>query len=104
MTELEGLINKISGHRGKRDYEALYYVMLSASNQKRENIKIKDLCTEAAVHLKIKPQSVAKAVSRAVVDIWDYGDRMLLSTLYGHDISVKPSPKDLILILHQHTN
>ena len=64
---------------------------------------LKDLCTEAAVHLKIKPQSVAKAVSRAVVDIWDYGDRMLLSTLYGHDISVKPSPKDLILILHQHT-
>ena len=69
-----------------------------------ENIKIKDLCTEAAIHLKIKPQSVAKAVSRAVVDIWDYGDRMLLSTLYGHDISVKPSPKDLILILHQYAN
>lgn len=104
MTELEKVINQISGHRGKKDYEALYYAVLSASNYKRENITMNSICTDAASYLSVKPQSISKAISRAVIDIWDYGDRSMLVALCGHSVKDKPTPKDLILILHQYTN
>ena len=54
---------------------------------------------EAEVAKKLQmahPKTVAKALSRAVEDIWEYGDHSCLRRMYARNVLERPTPKELI--------
>ena len=46
--------------------------------------------------------TVLKALSRAVDDIWEQGDRNRLQKIYGRPLWERPSPKELVVMLAQY--
>ena len=80
------MIQSISGHRGK----SCYYVLTQA---------MKVICTETARLCGKNTAAVWRALSRAIDDIWQYGDREALARSLGYLPREKPSPRDLVLSL-----
>ena len=43
-----------------------------------------------------KDSSLSKALSRALEDIWENGDRQELEKLFGYKDMVRPTPRELV--------
>ncbi len=91
-------VTKVSGHRGNKHYEALCYAVYAAYSYRPNEPQMEIIRNEAGK----AANTNANAVSRAVGDIWDNGDKAILSAIYGHPLIERPSPKDPVLIPAQH--
>jgi len=60
------------------------------------------LAEVAAIIGKNNPKTVAKALSRAVDDIWEHGDREKLEEIYGRANPERPAPKELVYRLAEY--
>ena len=61
--------------------------------------QMKVICTETARLCGKNTAAVWRALSRAIDDIWQYGDREALARSLGYLPREKPSPRDLVLSL-----
>lgn len=103
MKEVKEAVTKISGRRGKKCYYILCCVVEAAIFYQPKEPQMKVLLADVrnTVH-HLQAKTISKALSRAVDDIWQYGDRLALQKLFGHSLIEKPSPKDLVFVLAQH--
>ena len=76
MKEIKKLVTELSGHRGRECYYILclaVYVVLIAQPVEPQ---MKQVWAEVKVRAgKKSPKTVSKAISRAVSDIWENGER-----------------------------
>lgn len=103
MTRAEEVVKKVSG----RDYLNCYPVLVCSvevayeyfPKQPRMNI----ITVEVIARTGMTKATVSKALSRAAMDVWDYGNRKALEEVYGHPLPPdgKPTPRELILKLAQ---
>lgn len=93
------MIQSISGHRGKSCYYVLTLAVTVAMRCMPTEPQMKVICTETARLCGKNTAAVWKALSRAIDDIWQYGDREALSRSLGYLPREKPSPRDLVLSL-----
>ena len=103
MKEIKKLVTEISGRRGKECYFILCCAVEAALLNQPNEPPMKYIC--AAVRERTEKKSdraVSKALSRAVDDIWENGDRKRLEQIYARPILEKPAPRDMVLVLAQY--
>ena len=93
------MIQSISGHRGKSCYYVLTQAVTVAIRCMPAEPQMKVICTETARLCGKNTAAVWRALSRAIDDIWQYGDREALARSLGDRPREKPSPRDLVLSL-----
>ena len=102
MKEIKKLVTELSGHRGRECYYILclaVYVVLIAQPVEPQ---MKQVWAEVKVRAgKKSPKTVSKAISRAVSDIWENGERHKLCEIFGRPVEEKPVPRDVVLVLAQ---
>ncbi|MDR0890256.1 MAG: sporulation initiation factor Spo0A C-terminal domain-containing protein [Oscillospiraceae bacterium] len=99
LKEITQIITRISGRRGRNCYYQLARAVLVVVRTLPEEPLMKVICAETAHICEKKAPAVWKALSRAVDDIWEYGDRAELSATLGYTPREKPSPHDFIISL-----
>ena len=102
MQDIMRLVTEISGRRSK----GCYYVLCRAVELVRDcqpgEVQMKAVCAMVHQDNGMTPGAVEKALSRAVDDIWDNGNRDKLQQIYGRPLWERPSPKELVNVLAQH--
>ena len=93
------MIQSISGHRGKSCYYVLTQAVTVAIRCMPAEPQMKVICTETGRLCGKNTAAVWKALSRAIDDIWQYGDREALARSLGYLPREKPSPRDIVLSL-----
>ena len=93
------VVQSISGHRGKSCYSVLTQAVTVAVRCMPAEPQMKVICTEAGRLCGKSMAAVWKSLSRALDDIWMYGDREALVQALGYSPREKPSPRDLVLAL-----
>lgn len=93
------MIQSISGHRGKSCYYVLTQAVTVAIRCMPAEPQMKVICTETGRLCGKNTAAVWKALSRAIDDIWQYGDRDALARSLGYLPREKPSPRDIVLSL-----
>lgn len=93
------MIQSISGHRGKSCYYILTQAVTVAIRCMPTEPQMKVICTETGRLCGKNTAAVWKALSRAIDDIWQYGDHEALARSLGYLPREKPSPRDLVLSL-----
>ena len=103
VQEIKKVVSEISGRRSKECYFILCYAVYVARKYQPAEPRMKLLCAEVRREVgKKKDNTVSKALSRAVDDIWQYGDRSKLNESYGRPILERPSPKEIVNRLAQY--
>ena len=96
------LVTEISGRRNKGCYYVLCWAIEAVRECQPGGMQMKEVCAEIHKDVGMSPGAAAKALSRAVDDIWDNGNRDKLQQIYGRPLLERPSPKELINVLAQH--
>ncbi len=103
MVEVKKLVTEVSGRRGNECYYIFCLAVEVALNRQPEEPKMKSICTEVQKILgKKSNDSVSKALSRAVEDIWEHGNIERLQQIFGRPVLEKPTPKDVITVMSQY--
>ena len=97
MKEIAEAITRISGHRGRRFYTSLIHAIYVAKTHMPTELLMKDICQEAGPLCGKEPSSVSQDASRAIRDIWEFGDRPALAALLKYEPKDIPTPKDFII-------
>lgn len=93
------MIQSISGHRGKSCYYVLTQAVTVTIRCMPAEPQMKVICMETARLCGKNTAAVWRALSRAIDDIWQYGDREALARSLGYLPREKPSPRDIVLSL-----
>ncbi|MBQ1280825.1 MAG: hypothetical protein IIY16_01090 [Oscillospiraceae bacterium] len=97
MKTVDQIVTELSGRRNKSCYKVLAWAIKVALSYAPEEPQMKLIESEVAKKLQMEhPRTVAKALSRAVEDIWEYGDRACLRKMYARKVLERPTPKELI--------
>lgn len=97
MNTIRHIITELSGRRNKECYYVLCCAVEIAYFYAPEEPLMKVILTDVSKKLgKSNTKSVSKALSRAVEDIWDYGDREKLRQIYSREVLDRPTPKELV--------
>lgn len=99
IKEATELVGRISGRRGKNCYCVLCRAVTVVVRYLPEEPQMKTICAETAQICGKGVPAVWKALSRAVDDLWEHGDREELERVLGHLPQEKPSPRDVVLLL-----
>ena len=103
MQEVKRVVAEISGRRSKERYCILCYAVEIARRYQPQEPQMKSVCEEIRKEIgKQSNNTVLKALSRAVDDIWEQGDRVKLQEIYGRPLWERPSPKELVVMLAQY--
>ena len=102
LQEIMQLVTEISGRRNKGCYYVLCWAIEVVRERQPDGMQMKEVCAVINKDAGMTPGAAAKALSRAVDDIWDNGNREKLCQIYGRPLLERPSPKELINVLAQH--
>ncbi len=102
LQEIMQLVTEISGRRNKECYYVLCWAIEVVRDHQPDGMQMKEVCAVIKKNAGMTPGAAAKALSRAVDDIWDNGNREKLCQIYGRPLLERPSPKELINVLAQH--
>lgn len=102
MKEIKQVVTEISGRRGTAPYYALCCAVEIAIRHQPKEPQMKTLWMEIQAREGGSITSISRALSRAVDDIWEHGNRKKLDEIYGHIVVEKPTPKELVFVLAQY--
>ena len=103
MDKIKRVVSEISGRRNKECYYILCQAVAVAREFAPVELQMKVLLPEVRKRTKKKQdKTVSKALSRAVEDIWLYGDRKKLEEVFKRPLYECPTPKALINQLVQY--
>ena len=102
MQEIMQLVTEISGRRNKGCYYVLCWAIEAVRDRQPSVMQMKEVYAMIHEDVGMSPEATAKALSRAVDDIWDNGNHEKLCQIYGRPLLERPSPKELINVLAQH--
>lgn len=104
MNDVKEVIGKISGRNNKECYQELRCAVEIVLEYLPDSPKMKVVQEEIVRRIgkQTNTTAVAKALSRAARDIWEYGDRENLEAVFGHSLKEAPSAKGLILTLAEY--
>ncbi len=101
---IDTTVYKLSGHPTLTGYKqlatAVQYCLEDGAFPAR-NLTV-TLYPRIAASLCQTPRSVARSISRAVDDCWEYGDRKVLEGIAGRRIREKPTPGEMIFFLYRY--
>ncbi len=103
MKEVKQIVSELSGRRNKECYYILCCAVEVARKYQPEEPKMKVIWAQVKEQTgKRQEKTVSKALSRAVDDIWEHGDRQKLQEIYGHPIPERPTPKEMVYRLAEY--
>lgn len=101
MDEIKSVLTLISGHRSRECYEVLFFAVEVACKYQPREPSMRFIASETCQLLGGSIQARQKALSRAAIDIWEFGDRRELERIYGRSVPDQPTPKELVLQISQ---
>ena len=96
MSEIEEYVASFGGRQFRRCYRGLCIAIEVEHAQIAERPPMKVVCTEVGRKTKKNRRTVSKSLSRAIEDLWYYGDRERIMQCCGHNKSGKPTPQEFI--------
>lgn len=104
MNNLSKTILQISGRNNKSCYDELECAVAVTMEvlPQRPMMKYIQLEVRRRMELPIKASSVGRLLSRAAEDIWIYGDRRKLESIFRRPLLEQPSAKSMIITIAKH--
>ena len=94
-------IAQFAGKRSRECYDVLACAVEVARSHMPRESQMNEICQEAGRLCEKEEKAVYQAISRAVKDIWEYGNIPNLEKVICYSLCVKPSPKELVTSLAQ---
>ena len=104
MQKIRSIVNLISGKKRKSECDDLSFAIYIAFLHQPNEIPLKAVFKEMKER-KLTTKSVAaleRSISRVADDVWCFGNRETLNTIYGREVIEKPMPKDLVYVISQY--
>ena len=100
MEKIDLLLLRLGAKCESKPYICLRCMLEVALKHWPERIPMRQLQVETAERIgnNIQPGGLSKAASRAVLDIWEYGDREFLNEIYQRNLMDCPTPKNFIYV------
>lgn len=96
MNEIENAIYDLGGRQFQECYHDLCIAIEVTMLRLPERTQMKVVCSEICCRTEKDIRTVAKSLSRAVIDLWDFGDRdKIIQYCRGRSRS-KPAPREFI--------
>lgn len=102
MKEIKKIVTQISGRRNKSCYADLCYAVDIARKYQPQEPPMSIILRETREATGKSELALSKALSRAVKDIWEYGDFQELEKIYGRQVSEQPTPRELVYCLAEY--
>lgn len=102
MKAVKELVSKAFGHIGGAPYNALCYAVYVARSYQPKEPSMSLICSDVSRLLDKKSSNISKDLSRAVIYIWENGDKGVLYDVYGHSLAEKPSPREMVFAFAQY--
>ena len=99
MRAAKALVTRLSGHRNRSCYFVLCCAVEVARQHQPLELPLKNILEEVQQLLASesrKPATLSKALSRAVIDLWESGNRAELEKIFGRKILDCPTPREII--------
>lgn len=103
MQKTRQLLQNLGIHTTLLGYHYLSYGLTLCQRDEHYLLSIYTyLYTDIARHYNVSPGSVEHCIRTAVATCWNNGNRQLLLTLAGYNLSGRPSNSEFIAILHEY--
>lgn len=102
MSAIKELVTLLGGNRARHCYYVLCCAIYVALKHYPDEPRMRDICAEAAALFCLNADALPKALSRAVIDIWETGDRSALEKLFRRCLVERPTPKCVVLVAAQY--
>lgn len=101
MEKIDWLLLRLGAKYESKRYVCLRCMLEVALKHWPERISMKQLQVEVAERIgnNMPPSGLSRATARAVLDIWEYGDREFLNEIYQRNLSDCPTPKNFIYVV-----
>ena len=96
MREIEEYVASFGGRQFRQCYRDLCIAIEVERAHISERPPMKIICAEVGRRTKKNRKAVSKSLSRAIEDLWYYGDREKIMQCCGHKQSGKPTPQEFI--------
>lgn len=87
--------------RGRKRDQVLCHVVKAGLRCRSEELHLGALCDQVGAACGKRGDAIYKSLTRAIHDIWEYGDRCELECLMGYHVVEKPSAKEMVTALVQ---
>lgn len=100
MEKIDWLLLRLGAKCESKPYICLRCMLEVALKHWPERMSMKQLQGETAERMgnNIQPSGLSRAASRAILDIWEYGDREFLNKIYRRNLMDCPTPKNFIYV------
>ena len=99
MTEPADVIWSFGGRQFRLCYRVLYEAVTIGVQYQPECPQMKDIWYDVCRIEHTKPCTVAKALTRALEDLWQYGDMERIIEYYPNWKNYRPTPKEFIFVV-----
>ena len=102
MSKINNTIGSFGGHQYRSCYHLLREAIEVGISHQPDSPQMKVIWMEVCQKTGKKPGTVARALARAVEDLWDYGDSGKLIAYYQSWEKCQPTPQEFIFIVSRH--
>ena len=99
MKDVRSTVMQLSGRWGNKCYAVLCFAVAAALELPRDDLQLKCVLLAVSKRNGRSPEANARALSRAAHDIWDRGNRELLTEIFGKKLDRAPASKELLYVL-----
>ena len=99
MKDVRMTVMQLSGRWGNRCYIVLCLAVDAALELPRDDMQMKSVLLAVSKQNGRSPEANSRALSRAAHDIWDRGNRELLTEIFGRKLDRAPTSKELLYVL-----
>lgn len=99
MKDVRATVMHLSGRWGNKCYVVLCFAVEAALELPRDDVQMKRVLLAVSKQNGRSPEANSRALSRAAHDIWDRGNRELLTEIFGRRLGQAPTSKELLYVL-----
>lgn len=99
MKDVRTTVMQLSGRWGNRCYIVLCLAVDAALELPCDDMQMKSVLLAVSKQNGRSPEANSRALSRVAHDIWDRGNRELLTEIFGRKLDRAPTSKELLYVL-----
>ena len=99
MKDVRSTVMQLSGRWGNKCYVVLCCAVEAALEMPRDDVQMKSVLLAVSKRNGRSPEANSRALSRAAHDIWERGNRELLTEIFGRRLEEAPTSKELLYVL-----
>lgn len=102
MKDVRSTVMQLSGRWGNTCYNTLCLAVEAARDLPYGEFQMKHVWSAVRDISGKSPESISRALARAATDIWERGNRELLSSIFARTLTKAPTAKELVCMLAEY--